>query len=77
MQPISIMQRATPCTLCKENHRAALCPELTEALKDGFYSGGGGHRDHGDGEEEHVRFIVDRDTTKNLNPPHPLGMINK
>lgn len=38
------------CTICKEqNHSASNCPQLSEPLKNGFYSGGGGG--HGGGDE--------------------------
>lgn len=38
------MSSATVCTVCKEQgHGPKKCPQLHDVLKDGFYTGGGGH----------------------------------
>lgn len=51
------MNRASPCTLCKESgHSASKCPCLHDVLKEGFYSGGGGGGGHShDDDDERAR----------------------
>jgi hypothetical protein len=49
------MNRASPCSLCKENdHSASKCPCLHDVLKEGFYSGGGGSGHSHDEEDERI-----------------------
>ena len=47
------------CGICKESgHAAPNCPELSDPLKNGFYSGGGGGGGHShDDEDEKIDFI--------------------
>ena len=54
------MQPANPCTLCKGPHKAQRCPDLTDPLKEGFYSGGGAHRDHGGDDDESLQLYSTR-----------------
>ena len=43
------------CSLCGEvGHKPTTCWKELGVPPDGFFSGGGAHRDHGDGEEESV-----------------------
>lgn len=45
--------RSTPCSICSATtHSSRNCTELRDLLKDGFFAGGGAHRDHGDDEED-------------------------
>ena len=43
------------CSHCGEHHTSSKCPALSEALKDGFYSGGGGGGGHSHDEEDVVK----------------------
>lgn len=51
------MQPANPCTHCKGAHKGSRCPELADPLKEGFYTGGGAHRDHGGDDDEHCKKL--------------------
>ena len=67
------MQSANPCALCKGPHKARRCPELHDPLNDGFYSGGGSHRDHGGDDDEKLEYSIKKlnifqDSLKTLNP---------
>lgn len=45
------------CSLCKGGgHGSTNCPELSNPLKDGFYSGGGGGGGHSHEEDEKLLF---------------------
>ena len=47
------------CRLCGEvGHRLSNCWKELGVPPDGFFSGGGAHRDHGDGEEESLYLTV-------------------
>ena len=48
------MNTASPCLICSEHdHKAAKCPQLHDALKSGFFSGGGsGGGGHSHDEDE-------------------------
>lgn len=43
------------CSLCGEvGHRATTCWKELGVPPDGFFSGGGAHRDHGGDDDEHL-----------------------
>jgi hypothetical protein len=47
------------CRLCGEvGHRPSNCWKELGVPPDGFFSGGGSHRDHGDGEDERLNLTV-------------------
>ena len=47
------------CRICGEvGHRLSNCWKELGVPPDGFFSGGGAHRDHGDGEDESLRTTV-------------------
>lgn len=47
------------CRLCGEvGHRISNCWKELGLPPDGFFSGGGAHRDHGDDEEESLRAPI-------------------
>ncbi len=49
---------AIPCSVCQEaGHPAQKCPTLVAPLQPGF-QGGGGHGNHGDDEEERLKFTT-------------------
>jgi len=46
------------CSLCGEGgHRPSNCWKELGVPPDGFFSGGGAHRDHGGDEDEHLRAL--------------------
>ncbi len=48
-----------PCSVCQESgHHAAKCPTLSDPLKQGFYTGGGGGHAHGGDEEERLKLPI-------------------
>jgi hypothetical protein len=61
---------AAPCKICQGAHKPNRCPDLSDPLRDGFFTGGGAHRDHGgdDGDEQCKRVVIlVADPYKNLN----------
>ena len=49
------------CRLCGEaGHRPSNCWKELGLPPDGFFSGGGAHRDHGGDEEENVKIQVEK-----------------
>lgn len=71
--------KQVPCEICKNGgHSPSHCPELSNPLKDGFYSGGGGGGSgHSHDDEEDVsmqlthfynRSIWNTLSCKGLNP---------
>jgi len=52
------MDSAIPCKVCSDHgHKSSKCPQLYDALKEGFFSGGGsggGGHSHDDDDGEHT-----------------------
>lgn len=53
------------CSLCGEGgHRPSNCWKELGLPPDGFFTGGGAHRDHGDGEDEKCKLKIERNERK-------------
>ena len=53
------MQSSCPCGVCgKRDHMSTRCPELTEPLRGGFYTGPGTSAGGGDDEDEQLMRLV-------------------
>jgi len=51
------MEKASVCSICKERtHTSKNCSQLSDPLKEGFYSGGGGggSHSHNDDDDENL-----------------------
>ena len=57
------------CSLCGEGgHRPSNCWKELGVPPEGFFSGGGAHRDHGDGEDEKCSLRVEKNERKTPKP---------
>jgi hypothetical protein len=46
------------CMICSEAHHPSHCPQLHDALRDGFFRGGGGGGGHSHEEEDAIYAVV-------------------